>query len=204
MNKNYFKFIILIFLSGCLARGNLDYYGLETNTFLSGETQLWGRAWSSEIKYDEGTNIPDCDNILAANKFSACIQKLNIKNRGVLYPDADINAYQKFIPNDERKIDYVLIALKLKAWAMERQSYCQITAKFAQEENLLDEANFINHAEVFGDANWKLSGRDISYIVIPVPVKKDYLYLKINREILGRCEVSIAINVLGYYYSGAK
>lgn len=202
MNKIYFKVIMLIFLSGCLPRSNLDYYGLETNTFLSGETQLWGRAWSSEIKYDDvdDTYIPECDNILAANKSSACIQKLNIKNRGVLYPAADIYAYQKFIPNDERKIDYALIQVKLKAWAMEHKSYCQITAKFAQEENLLDDANYLNHAEVFGGENWKLAGRDISYIVIPVPVKKDYIYLKVNREVVGKCEVSIAINVLGYYF----
>ncbi len=185
---------------GCAATNGLDYYGLKTNNFISGETQLWGRAWNNEIKYDDvSIDMPECDEIHAASKSSACIQKLNIKNRGNLYPQVDKETYRKYIPEGGYNVDYVLIAIKLKAWAMENTSYCQMTVKFAENEKFLDQANFANHAEVYGDENWRLSGRKINYVVIPLPVKNDAFYMRLQREVMGSCEVSIAINVLGFY-----
>ena len=200
MNKKFIIVIMLILLTGFSATNGIDYYGLKTNNFISGETQLWGRAWDSEIKYDDfGVDIPECDEIYAASKSSVCIQKLNIKNRGDLYPRADKETYRKYIPEGEYNVDYVLIAVKLKAWAMGNKSYCQMTVKFAEKVNFLDQANFANHAEVYGDENWRLSGRKINYVVIPLPVKNDAFFMKLQREVLGSCEVSIAINVLGFY-----
>lgn len=203
MNKKFSAIILLVLLfllAGCSTTSGLDYYGLKTNNFISADTQLWGRAWASEIKYDDvDIEIPECDKVVAAGKSAACIQKLNIKKRGELYPKTDKDAYRKYIPDGNNNIDYVLIAIKLKAWAMENKSYCQITAKFADEENYLDQANFVNHAEVYGDKDWILSGRKISYVVIPMSVKNNSFFIKLQREILGKCEVSIAINVLGFY-----
>ncbi len=205
MNKIFYIIVVQLLLVGCSATNGLDYYGLKTNNFISGDTQLWGRAWDKEIKYDDvGIHIPECDEILAASKSAACMQKLNIKKRGNLYSEIDKIKYSQYIPAGGYEIDYVLIAVKLKAWALENKSYCQMTVKFAENEIFLDRANFANHAEVYGDENWRLSGRKINYFVMPIPIKNNAFYMKLQREVLGACEVSIAINVLGFYSSNIK
>ena len=192
-------FFILL-LSGCVnGSGKVDYYGIESKNFMSSSAQLWGRAWIAPVQWDDtASKYPECDDLVESNLSSACIQELNILQRNLIYPKEDREEFKSAIGEQKKEIKTALVAIKMKAWAMEENAYCQLTVKFGERDSI-SMSNFANHIEVYGNQNWMLSGRNISYLVLPLPIEKRKITMQLQREIIGKCEVSIAINILGFY-----
>ncbi len=168
------------------------YYPQTNGAINAHAAQLWGYSSTQPITYAESDSGVQCDDDSAAS-VSSCTITMGLDRR-------TDESYRNIIGDFTDGATGALMNVKLKAWALAENGYCQIAVKAAQDAAQLPDADFLAHVEVFGDQNWKLAGRKITYVAIPFNLNKEGKFtLKINKEIIGECEVSIAVNVLGVY-----
>ncbi|HOY69301.1 MAG TPA: hypothetical protein PL131_01520 [Methylotenera sp.] len=204
---NYFCVLIMCFMHvGCYQsehdRGDAyKYRKIASDIFMSGDAQLWGRAWKKEVLLDDHSLATvNCDDVDRADKASKCIVELNPVQRNNLYPPVDKEKYKVAVGDVGGDIKGVHLVVKMKAWAQSEGAYCQIAIKMSPKINLLNSSDYVSHIETYGDSNWKLSGRKISYISIPIIfVSHKKFYMEIQKEIIKDCELSVALNTIGYY-----
>lgn len=168
------------------------YYPQLNGSIALHSAQLWGVSWSDPVAYSElDTNVA-CDDPMSTYE-SSCNLSLNLNSRD----DAE---YNRAIGSFVNGAVSALINVKLKVWAMAENAYCQIALTAGQNSSQLEFSDFLAHIEVFGDKDWRLSGRRITYTAIPFPVDLNGNFvIKLNKEIIGACQVSVAFNVLGVY-----
>ena len=176
------------------------YKKIESNVFVDNHAQLWGRAWKGQVSYDDSIATVDCDDEVMADRISKCIVELNPAHRNSIYPLDDRDKYLIAIGDVNESIKGVHLVLKLKAWAQAENSYCQLAIKISSESELLNKSDYINHVEVYGDSHWQLSGLKTSYISFPLIFESNKrFFMEVNKEIMNNCEVSVALNVIGFY-----
>lgn len=168
--KYAFIFAVLILLSrSALAADSLTINNLSS-TVMSNDRQLWGRSWSQIVGYND-INAVDCEDLDLANSNSTCFVKLNVFERGIHYTSTEKLRYKQSFAKP-KGIKGVLLALKAKAWAMEKGAYCQINIKLAKNLGEIYKADHSLIGEAYGDESFRLSGRKINYMTMPVPVSE--------------------------------
>lgn len=174
---------------------------IASDVFMNNDAQLWGREWGTEVSLDDDSSATvNCDDVDKAAKVSKCIVELNPAYRNSLYPPIDKEKYKIAVGDISGDIKGIHLVVKMKAWAKSEGAYCQLAIKLSPDINLLNSSDYISHVETYGDGNWKLSGRKISYISFPIILTNNKkFYMEVHKEIIKDCELSVALNTIGYY-----
>ncbi|MDB5790410.1 MAG: hypothetical protein JWQ80_434 [Massilia sp.] len=169
-----------------------DYYPQMDGAINKNAAQIWGAAWSHPVVYSGDDSGIAC-NDPRASTVSTCTITMGLDHR-------TDEQYKRVIGDIAKGASAALVNVKLKSWALAENAYCQISLTAGADASQLPDSDFLAHTEVFGDQNFKLSGRRISYAAIPFTLNRDGQFtIKVSKEVIGECEVSIALNVLGVY-----